>query len=376
MKVVFCGGGSGGHFYPIIAIAEAIRDVAHKNKLLQAKLYYLAPDPYDEGMLFDNEIEFVKIRAGKMRRYFSIANFIDSIKTAFGFIEAIIKIFFIFPDVIVSKGGMMSLPVVVAGRILGIPVIIHESDSVPGRANLFASKFAKKIALSFSEAGEYFDQSKTALTGNPIRKELLNPISEGAREFLHLEDNTPVLFILGGSGGAKKINDTILDALPELIKTFEIIHQTGKVNFKEVSETASVSLETNVHEHRYHPFDYLNTLSERMVAGVATLIISRGGSQLFEIAAWGIPSIIIPITDSNGDHQRKNSFNYARSGAAVVIEENNLTPEILLSEIDFLMKSPEKQKQMSEAARNFAKTDAAYKIAEQIISISLQHEHS
>ena len=180
--------------------------------------------------------------------------------------------------------------------------------------------------------------------------------------------------MLGGSLGSKKINDTILDTLKALIPNYQIIHQTGKLNFKEISETSKVVLGNSEYGNRYHTFDYLNALAMRMSAGVSDLVISRGGSQIFEIAAWGIPSIIIPITDSNGDHQRKNSFNYARFGGSVVIEENNLTPEILVSEIKHILEDKNVVEKMKRSALSFAKTDSAYKIANQIIDIAISHE--
>jgi UDP-N-acetylglucosamine--N-acetylmuramyl-(pentapeptide) pyrophosphoryl-undecaprenol N-acetylglucosamine transferase len=327
-------------------------------------------------MLFDLEIEYKKIRTGKrVRRYFSLLNIVDIALTAWGFVEAFFKVFFIFPDVIFSKGGFMSLPVVYAGRLLRIPIIIHEGDSVPGRANMLASKFAKKIAVSFSEAGEFFkDKEKVAWTGSPIRKEVLRPSSEGAREYLGLEPGTPVIMIMGGSLGAEKINNTIIDALPFLIDKYEIIHQTGKLNYEEVKGEASVVLENSPKKNRYHVFDYLNPLAMRMAAGVASVVVSRGGSTIFEIAAWGVPSILVPITDSNGDHQRRNAYNYARTHAAFVIEENNLTPEILQTEINDILSNKARSDRMRAGALAFAKPDAARKVADAIVAIALSHE--
>ena len=382
MKIILTGGGSGGHFYPLIAITEGIRDVVRERNLLQARIYYLASSPYNAGILFDNEIEFQKIYAGKVRRYFSLQNIIDFILTSFGFVGAFFKVFSIFPDVVVSKGGFMSLPVVFAAHILRIPIVIHETDSVPGRANLKAGKYATKIALSFPEAAEYFRgqepkkdiSAKIAWTGNPLRKEILAPVKEGAREYLNLEPGLPVIAIFGGSLGAKRINDTVLDSLPDLLNKYQIIHQTGKLNFTEVKGTSEIILEKNPFKDRYHPYDYLNALAERMVAGTAALIISRGGSTIFEIAAWGIPSIIIPISDSNGDHQRKNAYNYQRSGACIVIDENNMTPEILETEIKDILENPDKIAKMRAGALSFAKTDAAYKIASAVVDIALSHE--
>jgi UDP-N-acetylglucosamine--N-acetylmuramyl-(pentapeptide) pyrophosphoryl-undecaprenol N-acetylglucosamine transferase len=375
MKIVLAGGGSGGHFYPLVAVTEAIRDLASDQKILQPKVYYIAPNPYNAGILFDMEIEYIKIHCGaRVRRYFSIKNIYDIMLTAWGFVEAFFKVFFIFPDVIFSKGGLMSLPVVYAGRILRIPIVIHEGDSYPGRANLKAGKFARRIAVSFAEAGQFFDEKKVAHTGNPLRKEIMIPATSGAREYLGLEPEPPVLFIMGGSLGSEKINNVIMDALPNLVEKFEIIHQTGKLNFVDVKGEASVILENSNFKHRYHCFDYLNPLAMRMTAGVASIVISRGGSTIFEIAAWGIPSILIPISDSNGDHQRKNSYNYARSGGAFVIEENNLTPEILQIELNDILKDTNRFQRMKQGALSFAKPDASKKVAEVILNIALTHE--
>lgn len=374
MKILLAGGGSGGHFYPLIAVTESIRDIVQEKKLLQIKIYYMANSPYNAGLLFDNEIEFRKIHIGKVRRYFSIRNIFDFVLAFFGFVEGFIKVFLIFPDVIFSKGSFQSLPVVVAGKILGIPVVIHESDSVPGRANMWAAKFAKKIGVSFAEAASFFPPEKTAWTGNPIRQEVLHLTKEGGVDYFHLEEELPTILVSCGSQGAEKINNIILEALPKLLEKYQIIHQTGKLNFESVKGTVDIVLGGSKHKDRYHIFDYLDPVKLRLAVGATNLMIARGGSTIFEIAAWGVPSIIIPITDSNGDHQRKNAFNYARSGGAIVIDESNLTPEILVSEIENILNYPAKQEQMKKGALSFAKTDAAHKIAEEIIEIGLSHE--
>lgn len=377
MKILFTGGGSGGHFYPIIAIADAIKDIQKEEKLLGVQMFYMAPDPYDKGLLFEKEIKFIPNTAGKVRRYFSILNFFDFFKTIWGTLTAIWRVFTIYPDVVVGKGGYGSFPALFAARILKIPVIIHESDTVPGRVNKWAGKFAEKIALSYPEAAKYFPKKKQnviAHTGNPIRKELMKPLSEGAAEFLKLEENIPTIFVLGGSQGARVINSSVLDALPKLLEKYQVIHQVGDKNLEEVKETIDVILRDNPKRGRYKPFAYLNVLAMRMSAGAADIIISRAGSSIFEIANWGVPSLIVPIESSNGDHQRKNAFAYAKVGAAMVIEEENLTPNIIVSEIDRLIENPSERRKMSEAAKNFAKQGAAEKIANQVLSIAIKHE--
>jgi len=375
MKILLTGGGTGGHFYPLIAVAESINEVVKEEKLLPVKLYYMSDSPHDADMLLENNIEYINILAGKARRYFSLLNFFDIFKTFFGIIGATIKVFNIYPDVIFSKGAYSSFPVLFAAKILRIPVVIHESDSAPGRTNLWAAKFAKRIAVSYPEATKYFDANKVAVTGNPVRKnlELLQP-RDNSKQFLNLEENIPTILILGGSLGAKIINEQVLNILPQLVEKYYVIHQTGKVNIEEVLGVANVVLTDAKFKSRYRPFDYLSNLNMSMAAGASNLIVSRAGSAIFEIAHWGIPSIIIPITDSNGDHQRQNAYNYARSGGAIVIEEANLSPNILLSEINRIIDDKNLYKKMSDGAKGFIKTDASDLIAREIIKIGLQHE--
>ena len=252
MKILLTGGGSGGHFYPLIAVAEAINKVVKEEKLLPVRLYYMSDSPQDADILLENNIEYINIFAGKARRYFSILNFFDLFKTFFGIISATIKVFNIYPDVIFSKGAYSSFPVLVAARLLKIPVIIHESDSAPGRVNLWSAKFAKRVAVSYSEVTKYFDISKVAVTGNPVRKDIqMLPIRENSKHFLDLEENIPAILILGGSLGAKIINDHILSILPKLLEKYYVIHQIGKKNIEEVLGTAGVVLTDSKFKDRY-----------------------------------------------------------------------------------------------------------------------------
>lgn len=374
MKILFTGGGSGGHFYPIIAIAQKVNELVQKEKILDAKLYFMSDSPYNKAALYENEMVFVFASAGKMRRYFSILNLVDIFKTVLGVVKAFWSMYLIYPDVVVGKGGYASFPALMAAKLLKIPVVIHESDSFPGRTNLWAGKFAERIAVSYEEAGKHFPLSKVAFTGQPVRKEILIPLQSGAYEYLKLKQDIPTILILGGSFGAKLINETVVDILPELLEKYQVIHQVGGENMKETEALASVVLTNSEYKERYRMFGYLNSLALRMAAGTASIIISRGGSTLFEIAAWGLPSIIIPITDSNGDHQRKNAFNYGRSGAAVIIEEVNLSPHLLLSEITGMMENKERREKMSKEAKAFYKEDAAEKIAKEVLKIALRHE--
>lgn len=373
MKVVFTGGGSGGHFYPIIAIAEKLNELLDREKFVDVKIYYLSDAPYDERILFEKGIIFKKLPAGKLRRYFSFLNIVDLFKTVYGVVRALGVLYVLFPDVVVGKGGYASFPTLIAAKFLNIPVIIHESDSVPGRANIIASKFARRIAVSYREAAEYFPIEKTAFTGNPIRREVAIPMREGAHEILKLDSTVPTILILGGSQGASIINDAIMQAAPRLTEKYQIIHQVGIKNLEAMKNMAEVVMAKSQYRERYKMFGYLNEITLRTSAGVADLVISRAGSAIFEIAAWGIPSIIIPITDSNGDHQRKNAYAYARGGGCIVIEESNLTTNLITSEVERLMDDAEIREKMKVSAKLFAKDDAALKIAQEILLILKEH---
>lgn len=377
MKILFTGGGTGGHFYPVIAVAEALHDRVVERRIITPELYFMAPDAYNERALFDNDLKFIPVTSGKVRRYFSLLNITDAFKTLFGCIKAVFKVYSIYPDVVFGKGGYASFPALFAAKLLRIPVVIHESDSHPGRVNAWAGKFARKIAISYPTAAQYFgkkNQDKIAYTGNPIRPEIAIPLTNGAHEFLKLEAKTPVVFILGGSQGATAINDVIIEALPDLLNRYQIIHQTGRANLEEIQSTSGVILKDHPYKYRYHPFDYLNELAMRMASGVSDIIVSRAGSSIFEIAAWGIPSIIIPLPTSVSHDQTTNALAYARTGAASVIEESNLHAHILASEIDRIYNSPEIKETMRTKAKAFSRLDSASIIADAILDIALEHE--
>jgi UDP-N-acetylglucosamine--N-acetylmuramyl-(pentapeptide) pyrophosphoryl-undecaprenol N-acetylglucosamine transferase len=378
MTIAFVGGGTGGHFYPLIAIAEAINDKVGQMQLVAPALYYLAPEPFDEQALFENRIVFIKIPAGKVRRYFSLQNISDILLTLWGSILAFIDLLRIYPDVIVSKGGYASVPPLIAARILRIPVVIHESDSKPGRGSLFAARFAKKIAIAFESAAPYFPKSaqdKIARTGTPVRKALMHVEPEGARQELGLDRGVSTLFVLGGSQGSVKINETVLSALPDLVAFANVIHQTGLANLADVEKISRVILAENEHASRYHPFGYLTETAMRRAGGAADLVISRAGANsIAEIAMWGKPAIIIPIPEAVSHDQRTNAYAYARTGAAAVVEEENLSPHLLVAEAKRILGDPAIAKEMSEKAKTFTDPDAATIIAEAVLGIALSHE--
>ena len=379
MKIVFTGSGSGGHFYPLIAVAEAVHELIAKEKLLEPELYYIAPDILDQQALAEQNITFVQSSAGKVRRYFAIKNVFDFFKTIIGVIQATAKLFIMYPDVVFSKGGYASFPTTVAARLLNIPVIIHESDAHPGRANIIAAKWARAIAISFPGVVSYFpqktDEGVFALVGNPIRRVLFRPAREGAHTYLNLNPEVPTILILGGSQGAQAINSVVLNALPKLLEKYQVVHQTGRANIESVRNVTRVILKDHPHKERYRAFGFLNTLALRMSAGIASLVVTRAGAgSIFETAAWGLPAIVIPLPEDISHDQTENAFAYARTGAAVVLKQRNLTENLLLAEIDRIMSDTALQEKMHEAAKTFARPDAAEKIARMLIDTALEHE--
>lgn len=373
MKIVLIGGGTGGHFYPLIAVAQELYALGREQKLATVDLWYFSDTKVDADELQRLGIKFEFVPAGKLRMYASFKIVTDMMQAGWGCVIALWKLFKVYPDVVFAKGGYASFPTLVAARILRIPVVIHESDVVPGRVSKWAGGFAKAVAVSYPEAFASFPVGKSAWTGQPIRSELRTRVTTGAFEAFGLDPNIPVLLVLGGSTGAQRINDCIIAALPQLVEKFQIIHQTGKINFDDVSMRSSVALADSAYSHRYQPKAYLNVLELRQAAGAATLCITRAGSGLFEIAAWHVPSLIIPITNSHGDHQRKNAYAFQTMGAGIVLEEANLTPTLLLAEINEILSDPGAYQTMVRAAREVGNKDSARMIAEKILEIVESH---
>ncbi len=375
MRIVLLGGGSGGHFYPLIAVARALRTIAEEERIVSLQLIMMGESPYDPQALQEEEIQFEKISAGKVRRYFSLKNFSDAIKTIKGIFQALIKFTLHPPDIIFSKGGYDSFPVLFAARIYRIPVIIHESDAIPGKVNMWASKFASRIAIAFPEAVKYFPQEKVALVGNPIRTNVLGGSQEEAMDIFDLESGIPTVFVQGGSQGAQKINDALIAGLAELVEKIQVIHQTGTANLESIKGESEVVLpDTNAHRKRYHAYGFMNPGQLRNASYIADVIVTRAGAgSIFECAAWARPAILIPLSKSAQDHQRENAYNYARTGAAEVVEEENLTPHLLIAEIMKIAQDQKRKDEMKQAASTFARIDAARKIANELLRLGL-HE--
>lgn len=365
MKILFTGGGTAGHILPIVAVCREIRRIYEKKNL---QFFYLGPrDDFGQILLSQEEIKVKSVLAGKIRRYLDwkafFQNLIDVLfKIPIGIFQAFIYIFFLSPDLIFSKGGFGSIPTVISGWLLRVPIFLHESDISPGLANRFLSKFALEVFVSFPRT-EYFSSKKMILAGNPVRREILEGSKEEARRLFKLSYKKPVILILGGSQGAQRINDKILEILVELLKNFEIIHQCGEKNFKEVKAESKATVAEKLLSF-YHLFPFLKEWELKQAYAAADLIVSRAGSgSIFEIAATGKPSILIPLAEAAQKHQTKNAYTYAENKATVVLEEINFTPHFFLGKLKYLFSQKEELARMQKAAREFSKPLAAKIIA-------------
>ncbi|MEK7107054.1 MAG: glycosyltransferase, partial [Patescibacteria group bacterium] len=194
-------------------------------------------------------------------------------------------------------------------------------------------------------------------------------------EFLKLDASVPTIFIMGGSQGSVAINNVVMGALTELVKKYNVVHQAGLANLEEISKVSKLILRDSFFDKRYRVFGLLNTLALRMTAGISSLIVSRAGSgSIFEIASWGVPAILIPIPEDISHDQKENAYSYARSGAAVVLEQRNVTPHLFAAEIDRVIGNLELQKKMSAAALEFARPESARKLATIIVETALEHQ--
>lgn len=371
MRVLLTSGGSGGHIFPLIAVSRELKRIAPKFGIYNLEFLYFGSSfggNLSRELIEKEGIKFKKTLSFKIRRYLSLSNILEILLLPFAFFYALGVLFKFMPDVVFGKGGGVTIPIIIAAWLYRIPIIIHDSDSIPGKANQFLAKFAKKIAVSFEKTKKYFPPKKTALTGNPIRMNILNGSKEIAKQIFQIKTQKPVIFIIGGSQGAKQINDLILEILGDLLTNYEIIHICGKRNFKEISKEVKLLFIPEILE-RYHLFPFLKEEIIHAYA-VSDIVISRAGAgTIFEIAALGKPSIIIPLSNSANNHQIENAYEYAKYGATIVLEEANLTPHMFLQKLNLILTDNNLREKMSKAAKKFSTPQAAQLIAQEIISL-------
>lgn len=367
VRIVLTGGVSGGHLFPLIAVTHALRERLRGD----VDCLFIGPSgKFGTVMMEQAGVRSKYVLTGKMRRYFSLANIVDPFKVPIGFVQALWHLFWFMPDAVFAKGGSGSVPVVLAAWVYRIPVMLHDSDATAGRANMFLARFAKRIAIAYPGAKQHFPAEKVALTGNPIRPEVLAGDAARAQTHFSLPEGKPVIFFIGGSLGSKNLNDALARILPELLKSVSVIHQTGEEHFgRVVAEAQSLGIAPDT-ELGYRPRVFLSGGELGDAYAVSDLVISRAGANsIADAAAYGKPLILVPLPTAANDEQRLNAYDVAGIGGAVVLEEGNLTEHILLSKIQSLLADAAGRKEMGEKLRAFYHPDAAALIADGIIEM-------
>ena len=317
-KIVLTGGGTAGHVTPNIALMPKLKELGYE-------IYYIGSyDGIEKKLIEQMGIPYYGISSGKLRRYFDWKNFTDPFRVLKGFGEAKKLLKKLQPDVVFSKGGFVTVPVVQAAKRCHIPTIIHESDMTPGLANKLAIPAATRVCCNFPETIPYLPEGKAVLTGSPIRQELLHGNRLAALNFCGFTSGRPVLLVIGGSQGSVAVNTAIRNILPDLLKTFQVIHLCGKGN-----------LDTGLeHTDGYVQFEYIQKELADLFA-LADVVVSRAGANaICELLALRKPNLLIPLpaSASRGD-QLLNARSFRQQGFSMVLEEESITSETLLSSI-------------------------------------------
>ena len=391
MKILLTGGGTGGHLIPLLAVVSELKKLSNvcnkapqpyrtmepANEMVKLEFLLVTPASGFNQNISDAGIKIKTIKAGKLRRYFSLENITDIFKIPIGIIQSLYHIYKFKPDVVFSKGGFASVPPVIVAWVLRVPIVTHESDIVPGLANRIIARFSSKVLISFSATEKYFNKSKVILTGNPIRSDIIKGSRENALEFFKLSLDLPTILIFGGSQGAQRINEMILEILPELVKKCQVIHQCGIKNYEEIKNDIKDLNFPKANKRlfafgkfaeRYKLYPYLNKEMKDAYA-VAEIVISRAGANsLAEIVALGKPNILIPLSTSANNHQPENAKFFAEKEASLIINETVDNPQDLLEAIFKLLSDKNLQDEIKQKLSEMASSqNAASKIAGEIL---------
>ncbi|MEM5948834.1 undecaprenyldiphospho-muramoylpentapeptide beta-N-acetylglucosaminyltransferase [Spirochaetia bacterium 38H-sp] len=360
MRIVYTGGGTGGHVFPAVAVHSEL-----EKRVDGLEAFWIGSSSGPErGWVEDAGIVFYGVFSGKLRRYFSLCNVLDVFKVFIGFLQSFFILLRLRPDVLFSKGGYVAVPPVVAAKVLGIPVVIHESDFDPGLATRITCRFARKILLTYEETVSFFApefRDRCVATGNPIRASVLDGSAERAGEFFPLDDR-PLVLVLGGSSGARQVNELVWAVLPRLLEHVQVIHQAG-----------AFADEAPVYEG-YHCVEFMSYELAHVLARADVVVSRAGAGAVAEFAALGKACVFIPLGKeygSRGDQVRNASY-LAGNHAAVVLAGDDANPDSLFSAVMRLVSSPSERSLLSERIASFSRPDAASAIADVIVSC-VQH---
>lgn len=321
-KIVMTGGGTAGHVTPNIALFDSLQKDGYE-------IHYIGSyEGIEKGLIEDKKIPYYGISSGKFRRYRSWKNLTDPFRVLHGFFQARRLLGRIRPNVVFSKGGFVSVPVVMAAKTRHIPVIIHESDLTPGLANKLAMPSATKVCCNFPETLPYLPKEKAVLTGSPFRQELLHGNKQAAKDFCGFTGDLPILMVMGGSIGSVYINNAIRGCIDTLLTKYQIIHLCGKGNIDE-------SLKD---KKGYAQFEYISENLPDLFAAADLVVARAGANSICELLALHKPNILIPLSRnaSRGD-QILNANSFAKQGFSAVLEEEEVTSEKLMATIDDVM---------------------------------------
>ncbi|MCH5273905.1 MAG: undecaprenyldiphospho-muramoylpentapeptide beta-N-acetylglucosaminyltransferase [Lachnospiraceae bacterium] len=350
--IVFTGGGTAGHVTPNIALFPSVKEAGYEIS------YIGSYDGIEKELITKQGVAYYGISSGKLRRYFDPKNFSDPFKVIKGYFQAKKVLKKINPDIVFSKGGFVSVPVVLAAKKRKIPCIIHESDITPGLANRLAIPFATRVCANFPETINYLPKDKALLTGSPIRAELFSGNKIKGLDFCGFTANKPVLLVIGGSTGAAAVNNAVRNLLPTLLQQFQIIHLCGK----------GKTDETFAGREGYVQYEYIDKELKDLFAA-ADIIVSRAGANaICELLALRKPNILIPLSASasRGD-QILNAESFERQGFSYVLKEEDVTNETLLRAVNEVYRDRERYiNAMSESKLNHA----IETISEMIVTLS------
>ena len=347
-KIVLTGGGTAGHVTPNIALLPALREAGYE-------VYYMGSyDGIEKRLINDFDVPYTGIATGKFRRYLDPKNLTDPFRVIKGFGESRKYLKELQPDIVFSKGGFVSVPVVRAAASLKIPCIIHESDMTPGLANKLCIPVAQKICCNFPETMENMPAGKAVLTGSPIRSELTQGNKLAGLDMCGFTANKPVIMVIGGSQGAANVNKAVREALPQLLETFQVVHLCGK------GKLDNLFLNTP----GYKQFEYIKAELKDLFA-MADLVISRAGANaICELLALKKPNILIPLpTASSRGDQLLNAASFEAQGFSIVINEDDLTTNLLVNKVHELY---ENRADYTEVMKNSGQMDPIPKIMQLI----------
>ncbi len=371
MRVLISGGGTGGHVYPALAVAMLLQQ--HYN----ADILYLGSDDGLETRLVPAVgLRFKAIQAGKLQRYVSWRTVTGIARVPVGMTQAVGIVRDFRPDVAFTSGGYVAVPAGLAARLNGVPLLMHQQDVPPNLSNKLLAPLATRISVAFADSQRYFPTHKTLHLGNPIRQTILDVRSvspQQARIRLGLDPNIPLALVTGGSQGARHLNQTVCHALPELLKQCQVLQISGSNLFNETHELSTqtlVEVDDEIRQH-YRLEAYMDAEMPLALQAADLVLCRSGASVLSELAVLGKPSVLVPLPPAIGSSpQEANAAMFKREGAAEVIVNNLLKPELLMNRITSILSEPACLLQMSEAAKQLAKPDATRDIVETIVTLT------